>query len=454
MDYTKGDKEVDVKQLQSQFEFDAYNAASELKKSMKESRDILKYVLKMILRDATEKSSTESQPLTRTLLKDIFSYYGERSLLTDDTFIDEMIQAASDGNENPQLNVDTFLKALTHDIQLYDVTNEYKFQTHYEDVFGLVTTHEKNNDKNTIMMSMVMGLSTIREKIESEMIENDDNGDDDCESFPCQSDQVSIKTKRVFTFPQIDFAAELFRSRTQYIFVWLAVISGFLFYFEIGNGFDIQVCQEENMDTTGCKIGESIVIWLVLMAEMIFVIAPCIMLLSLGNNVYRHSILEIAVGIISIAVIVVLPTITSIDWGPLNTTQYDDVPILKVIAFTVTSTIGIVLLLLQFANLVRFIIPDSKLTKSKAMTTLLRGTGVRSEFGLKQASIFKVHRLVRNAYELHQMDRINDMRLAKEAALLNFTTETKKSEKCGGLIWAWKLFLSGKLIENEGIWLV
>ena len=43
---------------------------------------------------------------------------------------------------------------------------------------------------------------------------------------------------------------------------------------------------------------------------------------------------------------------------------------------------------------------------------------------------------------------------SNEDALLNFTKITEKREPYGGFKWAWKMVLSGKLIEEEGVWLV
>ncbi len=182
------------------------------------------------------------------------------------------------------------------------------------------------------------------------------------------------------------------------------------------------------------------------------VVAPCVMLLSVGNNVHRHSIPEICLGIVGIIFIVILPPLMKLKWKLIDTTLWDDFPTVKVIVVVISLTIGIVLLLLQFANIVRYIVPDSKLTKSKLLTIILRGSAVRSEFGLKQAANFKVHMLVKNAYELHQKDETDSSQSSNQAALLNFTKVTEKRETCGGFVWSWKLFFSGNVIENEGIW--
>ena len=151
--------EFENQNFQSQFEVEAFRNANKIRERMQESTKILSDVLQIILKNAT-KSDAKSQPLTRNLLRRIFMYYGEHDLLQDDLFIDEMIAAAG-GRE---LNAETFLHALTNDIQLYDVMNEYRFQTHYEDVFGLVTYDEghKGGYKANIDVDTEIGEETSK----------------------------------------------------------------------------------------------------------------------------------------------------------------------------------------------------------------------------------------------------------------------------------------------------
>lgn len=201
-------------------------------------------------------------------------------------------------------------------------------------------------------------------------------------------------------------------------------------------------------------------------------IAPGVMVLNLGNNVYTHSVLEILAGILGTVVIVFLPMVIKFQSIFISTHNPDEEeglpPILDVIHYMLSSFIGIVLILLQGSNIVRYIVPDSRLTRSKILTTLLRGSSVRNEFGMKQATIFKVNQMVNNAFELHEIgqpdksksnvNNDHDNEEGEDAAatngvgLLNFTKVTEKRESCGGFLWAWKMCFSDDLIEQEGIW--
>ena len=272
-----------------------------------------------------------SQPLTKTLLRNIFKNYGESDLVQDETFIDQMIEAASGVDDsNPQLNAETFLRGISHDIKLYDVLNEYKFQTHYEDVFGFVSyekkrpilNHDTNSEKEdeedveldapnssppedksstikrlfnspqidswvdnfnsrtqkiTIWLSsrtqkITVWLSSRTQKITVWILnrtgitiqKNDEDSDDDADNNVSHPKDKPNTIERVFTFPQIDTWADTFRSRTQYITVWLAVGYSYIAWV-VGVGFN--VCIEENRGGFGCKVGQAIVVWLAVMVS-------------------------------------------------------------------------------------------------------------------------------------------------------------------------------------------
>lgn len=196
-----------------------------------------------------------------------------------------------------------------------------------------------------------------------------------------------------------------------------------------------------------------------------FIVAPVVMILSLGNNIYRHSIAEIFAGTVGIIVIVMLPNLLEFDWGFMETSfriegERDPASELLLSAARVTMLIlGAILLLQQAFNVLRFIVPDSRLTGNKNLTVLLRGSVVRSEFGLKQAAIFKVHNMIKNALDVHVADS-NSTRNGEDdqpniaSALLNYTKILENKESSDGFIWAWKTYLSGRLIDQEGIWYV
>lgn len=177
------------------------------------------------------------------------------------------------------------------------------------------------------------------------------------------------------------------------------------------------------------------------------------MILSLGNGIQKHSLWEIAGGISGIAILIFFPIwykgINLENELGFSTTEAESDMWTRT-AKRINLTIGILLLMVQIFNIVRIIVPDGKLQRSKILTLLLRGSGVRSEFGIKKSSAIKVHQMIKNAYILHPMNVEAESTSKKTTAMLNYNNESEKSERTGGFLWAWKRYLSGDLLDREG----
>ncbi len=259
---------------QSNFEIEAYRKSVQIHSAVLEDKKIISDILGIILKNATGSGSfsqSQSQPLTPDLLRQIFSYYGERSLIEDDDLVDEMIRAAASyegegGGGYPVLNVDTFLHALTYDTKLYDVFNESRFQTHYEDVFGLVTYGKSDGS-----ISGSGNDNGSDNEAEGDKGFEDDSGPETVRYDLDNGKDGQGRVKRTFTFPHIDFLADGFRSRTQYAFVWVAVIVCYIAWFPFSNSYDIHVCGGETEDfekSFGCQVAQSIVLWILVFLSM------------------------------------------------------------------------------------------------------------------------------------------------------------------------------------------
>jgi len=113
---------------------------------------LLRDVADMLTHDAT--GDKEPKPLTADLIRNIFLMYGEKSLADDKTLIDEMLTAATatsggtpaanDSSRGPGeaeeapinlFDVQSFARALTADVQLYDIENETRKSSIIQDIF-------------------------------------------------------------------------------------------------------------------------------------------------------------------------------------------------------------------------------------------------------------------------------------------------------------------------------
>jgi len=88
-------------------------------------------VFKIIMMDVT--NSSNPQPLTIELISKILYFYGEKELASDTNILDEMLAVVANDSidSDVKFDVDTFTRALTADVQLYDVRKKTKKATSY-----------------------------------------------------------------------------------------------------------------------------------------------------------------------------------------------------------------------------------------------------------------------------------------------------------------------------------
>lgn len=325
------------------------------------------------------------------------------------------------------LDAAAFTRGLTDDIKLYDPFTETKYTTHYEDVFG---TAPKGNSKE---------LKGYNEVDNAERGEAPDDGNNEVR-----------EVRRVFTLSQIDSQADTFRDKNHYIIAWLSIIFVFLSYtWGFVTGFAPFKCEPDDL---GCKIANSIALWSGIFAFMAFAVAPLIILITLGNDSDRQSPYHIAGGICAIAACIFTPAITYPVNSPFSSFMDETTSFSSKALQGSTVTFGVLLLLIQFSSILRFFVSDDALQNSKVLTSLLRGSGVRAEFGIKISAALKIHHLVKNAYDLHpEVSGRDDY--TKSNVMLNYNKEMGNSEPFGGFVWAWKQYFNGDLLNREGIWI-
>jgi hypothetical protein len=186
--------------------------------------------------------------------------------------------------------------------------------------------------------------------------------------------------------------------------------------------------------------------------------------LSLGNNPNDISIQEIIGGLTATGFLLITPLFVKFDFIFFENvslgTEENSTTELKRLGTILSYSLAACLVLCQVANTIRLVVSNEKLASSKILTMLVRGTSIKSEVGLKQAAAYKVHTMVKNAYELHKEEgesthhhHGNDLKggSTHALALMNFTKRSEETETCGGKMWAWKAFFSKSLLHKEGV---
>ena len=76
---------------------------------------------------------------------------------------------------------------------------------------------------------------------------------------------------------------------------------------------------------------------------------------------------------------------------------------------------------------------------------------------MKKAGTFKVNRMINNALDIHDAAATEENLTGKESmygrALLSYSKISDATEEIGGHWWTWNGLRTGRLFEEEGIWL-
>ena len=187
---------------------------------------LIDYVLKMILDDVTGDQSPK--PLSKDLIRRILVAYGECDLAADDALVEEMHEAAVGGQGEEvtisgeqqtayastnssfttMLNAQYVAEGLTHDIRLYDVNNEARLTTNFDDVY---VTEEVVQAKEEEMFGTVTN--------DEELIAAHKETLHYREKLAASED-----LERLDTIPSIDTAAGTYRNKALLVLLWATIL--------------------------------------------------------------------------------------------------------------------------------------------------------------------------------------------------------------------------------------
>ena len=154
------------------------------------------------------------------LLKKIFEAYGEYELAEDEDALQDMVDCAchvkEDGTKSqkdPMFNLKSFARGLTSDVRLYDVYNEVRKTTYYDDVM--------ESDK----LGHIINRNSVRKNSDGNIIEDDDNkkGDDILKQKlkAIKDGSEKFELEQLYTGPSMDSATGSYRSKYLNVFLWV-----------------------------------------------------------------------------------------------------------------------------------------------------------------------------------------------------------------------------------------
>ncbi|KAL7506893.1 hypothetical protein ACHAXN_004107 [Cyclotella atomus] len=386
---------------------------------------LIEDVLEMMLHDAT--GNKEPQPLTKDLLKQLLVFYGEVDMADDDDLIEEMIAAASDGEsqdvEGKQLMLDkyTFARALTADVELYNVENENRVTTNFYDVYG-------NNEPQP----------------------SEERGSD---SIQCAN--------TVWTFPSIDYTADTFRSKSFVILLWVTWIISYFAYMSNPEGiysYGMIGC-DENGGGFWCWMLQGIIKWLILMVQLSVFGTTFVLWASIGNSSNSNPLFAI-ISMGAIVMFSIAPFFYEFSLEPKENgiiiSTVKETRATEQLLYILALLGGFLLLLAELRILVQISIPRGLWERFNTLQKLLIPGTIQLEAKVKLASSFKVNRLIRNANIIHKsssVEAFNESETTFGRALLSFSKASDQTETIGDSLWVWRKLLKLELFEEEGVWL-
>jgi hypothetical protein len=405
--------------------------------------DLLKYTLEMMLHDVT--GSRAPKPLTKTLVKQILQAYGESELSENDEVVREMLaQAGKESNQQLLLDTDTFCKALTNDVELYDLKNKERLSTYFDDaLFGESgrLTNEKDSKEHAAQVERprVSNLkryqSTTPTVFQQEM----------------KVDDISL----TYTASHLDNAADTFRSKVLVVLQWSFFVLSFQAYLHNFIRGDFMGLRDNcpryiygawagNLRAFFCQVGVSVLRWLVVMLLMSAVGVVYFSLAGIGNFVECKNPKFPLIGIVFSLLSTLLP------WGFLGkqTTEQDAA---QEFLEVVTYCLGGCTVVVSMCQFVSILIPKTSCLWDRLKWILLPGV-IRIESHIKNASSSKIDKVVMNALEVHRIKKQESVIPTHFGqALLNFAEMAPQCESVGSFCWTWRMIFSRDMCRREGL---
>ena len=205
--------------------------------------DLFGKVLKLIFEDVTGDPDMTEFVLEKDFMRQIVESYGE--LDVSDDLIEAMIRHAGGGVEGKVvLNMETFVRALTYDVEKYNPESENRWSTHYEDVFGYQAPPTK-----VVIVGQDEGVDMNRK------------GMNTLEDGPQKQRTIT----HVYTAPAWDHTADTYRSQTYTILLWTGLVATYLSYVE---AFDLTTNVGCNINNFACKVTNGIVQWILIFIQL------------------------------------------------------------------------------------------------------------------------------------------------------------------------------------------
>ena len=418
----------------------------------KSTEDVMLYTVEMLLHDVT--GSRQPKPLTSTLVKQILQAYGEEALSGNEELVQSMLeQAGAVAGERVMLDVQTFCKALTADLQDYNIDNKDKLSTNYDDVMaGYDGIHDLSLKDTTVRKMSLKSDRTDQQR--STMKQADSTSVNRKESPDVEKEDPREENgiTTIYTAPQVDNVADSFRSRLLVLFQWAFFVLSFQTYLiRVLNEEmrKVKWCQYysgstwfENAGAFFCTIALQMLKWLIVMLAMSAIGVVYFLFGGIGNDIECVNPLYPLGGMAIAALCTLLPPFL------FRALIHDDTALqfLEIVTFV----LGCCAALLTLWHSIT-LLPKASWVFQWCKCVLIP-EAIRTEACHKKASAYKLDTMVSNALEVHRVKKQESVVPTHFGqALLNFSETSPSFERVGGFRWTLRAIFNRNLFRQEGI---
>ena len=392
--------------------------------------------------------------LTPSVLKRIFGRLGEFDLAADNRLLVEMCnvvkQEQTDDNGRALLNATTLQKALVHDVQKFESTDD--ILTNFAKVQALKEEQDPGFAKE-FLETAVHTAKQVKAKIIGGEGEDDNNNNNtheeaedstvafDKEVVPQTAAPTIIRAMHALpltkTAPFIDWTADTYRSQLLVVLLWAFFGLSFLTYGILSfplestcEGFEERRSWIQNFGAFVCSIGWSVGRWLYTLVLMSIYGLVFFVVVGRGNGIETTKPNLAILGALAAALFVVIPPVVF----PNAERNEEIIAIFSIL----TVIVGCLVCLFNVWNAVSIGWPQLLGEKYKSF---LVASAIRGESLVRQSGRKKMDNMVDHALDMHQRDEDDDDALAAVQSHLGralFTYANRENtvmERVGGFRW-------------------
>jgi hypothetical protein len=221
------------------------------------------------------------------------------------------------------------------------------------------------------------------------------------------------------------------------------------------------------MSEFGCRVANSIIAWMMIMAQLIVLGTIFVLLSTAGNSIYlQHDLpgfLGVVVGIATITASCILSYIFNVKFFLINTNKAPEYEYQFVYGFALA--LGCFLLLFQVKALLYVLIPRSIWKKLPFASFWLTCEMAKAECCTKQAAAYKIKNMVDHAFDQHNGSSLeksegasiklrgSSLKRSHANAMMSFQATADHREQVGGILYTFRKMWNGSLFKEEGVYI-